>query len=489
MSEINFKYSLDWKSQAFLIILLAAMNQFTTALASNVVVVVLPSISQDLGITVSMLNWISLIFMMSLIAVSIPLSKVINQRGVKKYTKFAMWGLIAGLIISAVSTHMEFFLLSRIVQGVTIAILYVSVYMMVVLGLPEESTGRALGIVGSTGYIGMTLAPTIGGIISNYLSWRFAFIIIVPVLLVQLVIAHYITDEWVGDKKPIDKAGSLMYGVMIILVIYGLSTVTNNGLVFLAAFAVILAIYILYEKRKEFRVYNLSLFRHRDYVVGNYAGFVSYFATFMATYVISFHLQVVMGMDSQSAGMLLFISPIIMIFVAPYAGKQSDKHDSRVLSAIAMAVIIATLVILVFLNQIPFYMIIAALVLQGIGHGLFSSPNNRFVLTSVDVDDLPDASAFLSSSKEMGKLIGLSLFNVICVIFIGQVEISSNVGGLIYSNRLIMIIASLFAVSALLALVISKLTHEHIESRDVIDLFKRLFTERIRRIALVVREE
>ena len=88
----------------------------STSIVTNVVVVVLPDISIDLGITVSTLNWITIIFFMASISISIPLSKIISQYGVKKYTKIAIWGLILGLVLSAVANSHALFLLSRVIQ-------------------------------------------------------------------------------------------------------------------------------------------------------------------------------------------------------------------------------------------------------------------------------------------------------------------------------------------------------------------------------------
>lgn len=427
---------IDWKSQTFIIVLLAALNQLSTSIVTNVVMVVLPQISSDLAISVSTLNWITIIFFMSSISISIPLSKIISQRGVKKYTRIATVGLIIGLLISAFAIHTNMFLFSRIIQGCSCAILYFSVYMMIVLEIPEEKTGRALGIVGSSGYIGMTIAPSIAGFISYYFSWRGAFIFVVPLLIFQLFLIQRIEGEWTAEKRPIDSIGSLLYVGVIIFLVYGLSTIVQNGAIYLVVFGVVLISYILYERNREYPIYNLKFLRGFKYVIGNYSSMVGYFVTFIAAYVLSLHLQIVMGIDSRTTGLLLLITPILMVFVSPYEGKLSDKYDPRVISSIAMIVINIAMIIFVFLKDLPLHWIVIGIALQGIGHGLFSSPNNRFVLTSVGVEDLPDASSFLASIKEIGKLLCTSIFNVVCVMYVGNMEVNENISGLIQSSEL-----------------------------------------------------
>ncbi|AMD18091.1 hypothetical protein TL18_08715 [Methanobrevibacter sp. YE315] len=470
--NLDFK-SVDWKSQVFILVILAALNQLSTSMVTNVSTVLLPEISLELGITVSTLNWITIIFFISSISVSIPLSKIISQYGVKRYTKLAICGLILGLVISAFTVNTEIFLLSRVIQGINCAILYFSIYMMIILEIPEDKTGYVLGIVGSAGYIGMTIAPSLAGIVSYYLSWRFAFLMIVPLLVLQLFLAHYLTDEWTTEKKPVDNAGSILYVLLIIFLIYGLSNIFSGGAMFMIVAVVLLVIFVMFEKKRSHPVYNLKLLRNVQYVIGNYSAAVGYFVTFIATYVLSLHLQIVMGIDSRATGLILFITPVLMVFAAPYAGKLSDKYDSRVISAIAMVVISCSLIIFAFLEYVPSYMIILGVILQGIGHGLFSSPNNRYVLTSVDVEDLPDAASFLSTVKEMGKLFSTTIFNVICVLFVGQMEVSHNVLGLIESSRCMMFVCLIMSVSCIILLGISKYYFERAENPEIINIMKR----------------
>jgi len=167
---------------------------------------------------------------------------------------------------------------------------------------------------------------------------------------------------------------------------------------------------------------------------------INYFVAFITVYTLSLYFQLVLGLDNMDTGFLLFITPLIMIFGAPIAGKLSDKQDPTIIS-LAMVLIAMALAIFTSISSLPFYMIIMAFVLQGIGQGLFSSPNNKNVLTSVSDKDLDDASALLTTIKEVGKMLSLSMFNLICIIFVGYDEIQDDILGLCHSMRLIMIIS------------------------------------------------
>ncbi len=442
---MQFNLSKNWKSQTLLILILTSLIQLSAAYITNVITVMLPNISADLNISLDYLNWFSLIFLMSITSVGIPLNRFIKQWGVKKCIRLSIFGLMIGLIIFSISSNVELLLISRVIQGVSIAVMCIGIYMMIILGIPDEHIGKTLGIVGSCGYIGTTIAPSIAGFISYYLSWRSAFLIIVPVLIFELILIYLIKDEWVSDKKSLDIKGSLLYGIMMIFIVFGLSEV-DDGVLPLIIGLFLLVLFIYYERRIKNPIYNLNLMHNIQYLIGNFLAMSTNFIIFIATYTLNLYLQVILGLDSRFAGLLLFISPIVMVFVAPLSGKLSDKYDTNFISSVALFIIGISLVILVSLDFLPFYMIIVALIIQGLGYGLFSSPNNKNVLTSISVKDLSDASALLSSGKDIGKLLSLCIFNIFSEFLVNANNMKNDIIGLSYSIKLMLIVCIILLI-------------------------------------------
>ena len=455
---MNFNLSnINWKSQATWVLLLTSLLHFTCSFTANFITVLLPDISVDLDVPVDTLNWITLIFLIAIIAITIPASKNIKRFDLKKSIRILIFLLILGLVLSAITPNMEVFLFSRLIQGASIALIPTIDLVIIVLAMPEEDVGKALGIIGSAGYVGMTIAPSVTGFVSNFVSWRYAFLIIVPLLVFLFFLIRYIkVDNWVVEKNPIDFVGSIMYIFMTILFVLGISSFRMNNIFYLIGFFILLIIFIFYEKRIKNPIYNLDLLKNYEYLIGNFASMVNYFVAFITVYTLSFYLQLVLKLNNLDVGLLLFITPVIMIFGAPIAGKLSDKHDPTIISALAMILIAMALAIFTSITSLPFYMIIVAFVLQGIGQGLFSSPNNKNVLTSVSDKDLDDASALLTTIKEVGKMLSLSMFNLICIIFVGYDEIQEDILGLCQSMRLIMFISLVLVIICVLLLLISK---------------------------------
>ena len=453
---MNFNFiKFDWKSQSFRIILLAALCQFLTSMVLNCMHVMLPNMSLELGISIELLNWLTLVFLMTLLAFSIPISKYLGYSGVKKYMKIATYGLIIGLGIFALSSNIEFLLISRFIQGLNIAILNICVYMIIILGISENKVGQALGIVSSAGYVGMLISPTISGLITQFFGWRLVFIVLIIIFIFQLILIHFIKGEWKTDKKPIDNIGSLIFMIFICFLVYGLSSL-NDGLIYLIIGVIIFIGFIWIEKNKKYPVFNLSILKNKSYVIGNYAAMICHVISFSVNYILTIYLQVVNGLDSGIAGLVMMTTPIIMVIISPYAGMLADKRDSRLLSAFGMGFMTLGMIIFVFLEYIPFYMIFVALIFRGLGHGIFSSPNGKFVLTDISTDDLPEASALLTSVKEFGRILSLAIFTTICFVYMGNNSLYENISGFTQSTHSMMIITVIFGISSVVLLLISK---------------------------------
>ncbi len=458
LSGHNSKFS----SKDLLVLVIAALIQFITSFIGSMIQVAIPLMSSDLNLTIELANWISISYMIALIAVSIPLSRVISKYGVKRFTIIGVIVLSIGLIMSAIASDVYFLLFSRVIQGISVAVLLISIYMFVVNQISEDNVGSALGIVGSMGYIGMTSAPTISGFVVYYLSWRPLFVVMAVALVIELILLFKIDGEWKNDSKPINVRGSVFYILIMILFVLGLTNITRPfGVPLLILSFISFFIFVKVEIHNSNTIFDLNLFRDFRYVVGNYAAFIAYFITFISTYILNFHLQYVLGFDSRIAGIILLSTPLIMVLVSPYSGKLSDKYDDRVLAGIAMSILLVVMFSLCFIELLPLYLLVAVMIVQGIGHGLFSPPNNKYVLTLVDNDDLGDASSMLTSSKEIGKTISLSTYNVICLVIIGNQAIGSDtIPGLISSSHLIMAIASVLTLSAAILLFYSKFRYD-----------------------------
>ncbi len=462
-------------SQSRLTLVVAATAQLIIQLIANMTVVALPEISSKLNFSAETLMWVNLIYLMSFVAFSLPFAKIISQYGVKKSTNASLFLLLISIFLTLLSNDV-LFLVSRLLQGFTSASLAISLYVMIVEEFEDSEIGSALGIVSSAGYVGMLIAPSFMGFVIYLFDWSTAFLILIPIIAILLVLLSKVDYEWTTEKRPVDNIGSLMYVVIMILFTYGMTVLDDIGIILLVICLILAVIFIKVEKSVPEPVFNFNLIRNVKYVIGNYAAMATYFTTTISITSLSLHLQYVLDTTELIVGLILIIAPIIMIVMSGFSGRLSNRIDPRLISGVAMMFICLSSTIFFFIEFIPFNIILVACALQGMGNGLFSAPNNKYVLTIVEEKDLPDASSVLSTSKEFGKILSAGIFTLILSIFVGNRELGPQHLDflLIQSTNLMMFICILITFSAAILLFYSKYKYEHAPNEDVVRLFKRI---------------
>lgn len=460
------------------IVIVAALTQLIEQLICNMTVVALPQIAVDLNFNIDMMMWVNMIYLCSLVAFCIPGAKIISQYGVKKCTLYCFILLFISVLISIFAVNPYIFLLSRGIQGLSCALLSVSIYMLIVNDLDEEEVGPALGIVGSAGYIGMLIAPSFMGFTMFFTSWRIAFLIFIPIILILFVLLRGVKKEWTTEKQKIDNLGSLIYVVTMALLAYGITILDEWGIVLVVASLILLILFVKVEKRVENPIYNLKLLKDARYVIGNYAAMAAYFTTTIAFSAITFYLLYIHQYSEFFIGLILLIAPIIMVGLSGFSGRLTKRIDPRIISGVAMAFILASMLLYSFMHHFTLDYVIFASVLQGIGAGLFSAPNNKYVLTLVDVEDLPDASSLLSTSKEFGKILSGGIYTLIFSIFIvgGQLGDSSVNHLLMLSTHIMMMLNAVVAFSAMALLFYSYTKYELEYNLRTVAYIKRVFS-------------
>jgi len=289
--------------------------------------------------------------------------------------------------------------------------------------------GRALGIYITAVYLGLSLGPFFGGVLTDMFGWRSIFYINVPIAIIAaILIIGKLRGEWaecVGEK--FDLTGSLIYSATLVSLMYGFSVLPNiSGGVLIILSIIFAAIFVWYEKRLTSPVLNMQLFfKSRIFAFSNIAALINYSATYAVAFLLSLDLQYTKGFSAEYAGFILIAAPFFQMIISPFAGKLSDTHDSQVISSIGMALSALGLFLFIFLNETtPLWYIILVLVILGIGFGLFSSPNINAIMSAVDKKYYGVASGMNATVRLVGQMLSMGVAMMIFAILIGQVEIT-----------------------------------------------------------------
>ena len=217
--------------------------------------------------------------------------------------------------------------------------------------------------------------------------------------------------------------------------------------------AILLIAFIYLELRVKYPVFNVRVFKNTKFLSSNLASIISYIATFLVTYVLNYHFQYILGYNETLTGVLLLVTPLLMAIASPISGNLSDKINPQKLAAIGMSFVTLALFILIFLNaETPLYVIIVAMVLQGIGFGIFASPNTNLVMSTVEPKETPTASVTITVMRVVGQTLSLAMLTVIFAIIMGNVAfVPKNFPQLIESSSTACIISTILCAIAILA--------------------------------------
>ena len=420
------------------IVFIAAITSFFGVFLSNGIIIGVPAIANDFAMNNVIQNWIPTIFFLAMAVFTVPAGQISGKFGVKKSLLVGVVIFLIGSVGAVLSFSTESFMLFRIIQGASVALVNVSGMAMVVAAVKPQNRGKALGFTVTGIYLATSLSPVICGFLVYNLGWRSIFYAVIPflVLCIILMIVKVPQDWKTYEHDSIDKVGSLLYAVGILLFIYGFTNLVNQtGIIFTVVGIIFLVIFAAWELRQTSPVFNMNLFKNMKFTSSNIAALCSYLAIMVVTTILNYHFQYVKGWNAQMAGLILIVTPIIMAIIAPNSGKLSDRIHPQKLAAIGMAIATIALLILTFLTkETPVYVVVVAMILQGVGMGLFSSPNMNAIMSSVPPKDAPTASASQATMRTIGQTMSLGMLTLIFAWVMGSLPLSTEYAGLIVQS-------------------------------------------------------
>ena len=410
-----------------LLLFICTVLSFFTVFAVNAVTIVIPSIATEFHMSNIVQNWVTIIFLLVVAVLSVPAGQISAKYGLKKVTIISVVLFIIISIANVLVTSQEQFLACRLILGIALSFINVTSMAMIVNAFPPEERGKALGINITGVYVGLSLSPVIGGILNYNLGWRSVVLFGVPFLFVILaLLLTRIDDEWSSFKNlPLDLKGSFAYGIGMVLFMYGFTILnTQLGVILTVLGVMILLIFAWIELKQAHPVFDIRFFKNHKFLSANFASLCAYLATYAVTTILNYHLQYIKGFDSQTAGMILLVAPFCQVVLAPIAGRLSDRFVPQILAAIGMALGTLSLILFSFLDSTTsIEFLFVAMILYGIGFGLFSPPNTNVIMGSVPPKDTSVASAAVATMRTVGQAMSMGILTLVFAFVMGDVPI------------------------------------------------------------------
>ena len=431
----------------------ATLTSFMGPFMISSVNVALPAIQTDMAMTAVELSWVATSYLLAMAVGLIPGGKIADIHGRKKIFTFGLLVYTIGSTAAVVAGNTPVFLVLRIVQGLGAA-LFVTTGMAILTSVfPPNRRGRAIGIYVAAVYVGLSVGPFVGGIMTQHFGWRSIFALMFPLGVTSIVVTRsFLRGEWAdADSQRLDILGCLIYGVAVVSLVYGASILpTTTGWVLVPVGMLGLVLFFLQQRRASDPVFEVTLFiENRTFTFSSLAALLNYSATFALTFMMSLYLQYIKGMSPQSAGSILMAQPVIMALFSPFAGRLSDRIEPRFLATAGMSITAVGMVIFTLLEtQTTILAIVANLVLLGFGFGLFSSPNMSAIMGSVEKKDYGLASGTVATMRLLGQMTSMAIATVVLTLLVGHRVIEPE-----NYDRFLVSVQVVFTISAVLCAV------------------------------------
>lgn len=463
---------MERSTQPTLLIAVTATG-FLTAFSMSGVNVALAQIASELALSAVAISWVTLAVILATGALLMPMARVADFLGRKLVYNVGLAGFALFCFASAFAPNAAVLILTRALQGVAAAFLFSTTVAMVTLAYPPETRGRALGLQVAGVYLGITLGPVLGGIITENLGWRGLFIVVGALGLVNLIVPLRKLRglEWREPKTaPFDVWGSVVWVCALSALIIGFSYLpTAVGYVLIAAGVVGLAGFVRLEVRAADPILNVDLLRrNRVFASTNAASFINYSATTAMTFLISLYLLYNRGLSAQTAGFVLVAGPFVQAVVSPIAGRLADRLEARFVASTGMALCAAGLFAFIFLTETtPYWYVITVLCVLGLGFGLFSSPIIHAVMGSVDRRYVGVAAATSSTMRVSGQSFSMGIAALVLAVVVGRHEIGpSDHAHLLSSIRITFLIFAVLCVVGVVASLVGPGRRRPVETRE-----------------------
>jgi len=428
--------------------------------------VALPSLGDEFAMSAVLLSWVPTSYLLASSVCLVPFGRLADIVGRRRIFLIGILLYTVSSLLCAVAPGAGFLIGARVLQGISAALMFGMSIAILTSVFPASERGKALGINSAAVYIGLSLGPFVGGILTQQLGWRSIFWMNVPLGLVMVaLVLTKVRGEWSESRGArFDLAGSVIYSFALIALMYGFSLLPGvAGAGTIAAGILGLFLFVRMERRTESPVLDINLFLHnRVFAFSNLAAFVNYSATFAVTFLLSLYLAYIRGLTPQETGLVLVVQPVMMALFSPFAGTLSDRIEPRIVASLGMGVIVAGLAFLAFLTATtPLWAIAAALALLGFGFALFSSPNTNAVMSSVQKPVYGVAAGTLATMRMTGQTLSIGVAMLVFALVVGKVQITPE-----YYPQFLMSVNISFAIFSVLCVggVFSSLTRGNVRS-------------------------
>jgi EmrB/QacA subfamily drug resistance transporter len=395
-----------------------SVGTLMATLDSSIVNVALPTLTRELGASFKGVTWIVSAYLLVIAATLLTAGRLGDLLGYRRVYTGGLLLFTLGSALCGAAPSLAALVAARAVQALGAAATMAMGPAVVTAIFPAERRGRALGATASVVALGLTLGPPLGGVIVQGLSWRWIFLVNLPVGVAGALWALRVLPAARPDRPArLDRAGAALLAVALASGVAAVEAAPSSAAragALAAASAVAGIALVRHLRRATAPIVDLRLFASRVFAGGIVGGLLSYSALFTSAFLTPFFLAKAKGLAPRDLGGMLTAVPLALSVCSPAAGSLADRFGARVLCPAGAAVLACGLGALAFAGPgdgLP--SIAARLALCGVGMGLYQPPNNNAIMGTLPRERLGSGGGMLATARVLGQVLGIAMGSAI----------------------------------------------------------------------------
>jgi EmrB/QacA subfamily drug resistance transporter len=384
------------------------------ALDASVLIVGLPTLLRELDANLFHGVWIITGYRLALTIFLVAIGRASDMLGRARLYVMGFGIFTVSSALCGMSQSGEQLIFFRLIQGIGGAMIIVNSVAVIADAFPVSQLGTGIGINFMAFNLGTILGYTVSGLIVQLAGWRYIFLLNIPIGLFGTFWSRLRLKEiYRTVSEKFDYIGAILYSIALSLILFVLSSENPSSprsLILLGFSIFILLVLVTIEKKVAYPTLDLNLFKIRLFSAGNLASLLNSLAFNSLPFLLTLYLQLVKHEDAITTGILFIPLEIAVLIVGPLSGRLSDIYGARGLCTFGLCFCGATLLWFGTINQNTGYMALTiALIMSGVGRGLFISPNSSSIMSSIPLSRRGVANGVRTTIVQTGIVISLPL--------------------------------------------------------------------------------
>jgi EmrB/QacA subfamily drug resistance transporter len=406
----------------WLVLAVISFALFMILLDVTIVNIAIPHIMKSLSASLSSVEWVLNVYTLVFAVLLLTMGKLGDLFGRKRLFMIGLAVFTLASLGCSLSPNLAVLILARGIQAIGSAAMMPATLSILNVEFNKGQRGLALGVWGAISGAAVALGPIIGGSLVDAFSWQYVFVINIPIGMFAFIAAMLIIRESrdPNTDRHIDIPGVVLISAALFCLTFALVQGQSYGwtsaaiLSLFAGALVGLVAFVILELKTARPLAQLRLFKNRTYAAGNFIGVVINFGLIGVIFLVVLYLQIVLGLKALQSGLWLLPLPLMIMLVAPFAGRLTDRIGGRWILMVGTLISALGIFLLSQLSNVNNWTdLLPALLVCGAGLGLVMAPVTTVVMASTPVQQSGMGAGILSTARQIGSVLGISLLGAI----------------------------------------------------------------------------